>query len=336
MKQKEEIEALADKIRSGNRAALSRAITLTESHLSWHQNQSLHLLNLLYSSTGNSIRVGISGIPGAGKSTFIEALGTFLIEQLGKRVAVLAIDPSSARSGGSIMGDKTRMEDLSRKEQAFIRPSPTNTKLGGVGQHTQKAILLCEAAGYDVVFVETVGVGQSEQAVNGMVDVFLLVQIVGAGDDIQAIKRGVLECVDIVLMNKADNGREKEAAKEAKSLQQELRLLTPKHTSWDTAVLTCSSLEKKGIRNVWETIERHQNTLKATNAFDDLRKAQSLSWLKVLEQQTLQYFLDMHPEIIALREANQRQFADHDRSPFDVIQKMNERLNELFFKNKTT
>ena len=325
-----DIDALAAKVLLGERAALSRAITLSESHLSHHQEQSLALLNKLFSATGKSIRIGISGIPGAGKSTFIEALGTNLIEELGKRVAVLAVDPSSAQTGGSILGDKTRMEQLSRKAEAFIRPSPTSTELGGVGQHTQKAILLCEAAGYDVILVETVGVGQSEQAVNGMVDVFLLLQIVGAGDDIQAIKRGVLECVDIVVMNKADSGREKIAKIEASNLQKGLSLFTPKHLGWVTPVLTCSAIENKGINRVWEMIEAHHKHLKQSVAFAHQRKAQLLAWLAALEQQSISRFFEEHPEIKALRDENRKTLSLSKQSPFEAIQKMNAGLARLF------
>ena len=325
-----DIDALAAKVLLGERAALSRAITLVESHLSLHQEQSLALLNKLYSATGKSIRIGISGIPGAGKSTFIEAFGTYLIEALGKRVAVLAVDPSSAQTGGSILGDKTRMEQLSRKAEAFIRPSPTNTELGGVGQHTQKAILLCEAAGYDIILVETVGVGQSEQAVNSMVDVFLLLQIVGAGDDIQAIKRGVLECVDIVVMNKADVGREKIAKTEAGNLQKGLALFTPKHLGWTTPVLTCSALENKGIDHIWETIAALYEHLKQSNEFDDQREAQLTAYLVALEQQSLFRFFEEHPEIQALKTENHKTLTKYQKSPFEAIQKMSSGLAKLF------
>ena len=327
-----DIDALAAKVLFGERAALSRSITLIESHLSLHQEQSLALLNKLYSATGKSIRIGISGIPGAGKSTFIEAFGTYLIEALGKRVAVLAVDPSSAQTGGSILGDKTRMEQLSRKTEAFIRPSPTNSELGGVGQHTQKAILLCEAAGYDVILVETVGVGQSEQAVNGMVDVFLVLQNVGAGDDIQAIKRGVLECVDIVVMNKADSGREEKAKIEASKLQKGLSLFTPKHMGWTTPVLVCSARENKGIDFVWETIEALNKQLKKNNEFEQQREAQLLVWLAALEEQCLSRFFEKHSDIKALRAKNYQVLGQGTLSPFEAIQKMNAGLVKLFSK----
>lgn len=329
-KQKDDIKVLTERIRSGDRVSLSRAITLSESHLQEHQNKTLQLLNLLYADTGNSIRIGISGIPGAGKSTFIEALGTYLIDELEKNVAVLAIDPSSAQTGGSILGDKTRMEKLSRKSEAFIRPTPTNTALGGVGQHTQKAILLCEAAGYDIILVETVGIGQSEQAVNEMVDVYLLLQIVGAGDEIQAIKRGVLECVDIVVINKADHGREEHAEIEAKKLKKGLSLFSQKHSHWDIPVLTCSALENTGVIHVWKTIEEHQKHLKETAVFEKQRAMQFKLWLAFLEQQSLLHWIDEHPKIFHLRDEIRTSIAAKNASPLEVIQKFNEKLWSLF------
>ena len=329
-KQKDDIKVLAERIRSGDRVSLSRAITLSESHLQEHQNKTLELLNLLFNATGNSIRIGISGIPGAGKSTFIEALGTYLIDELEKNVAVLAIDPSSAQTGGSILGDKTRMEKLSRKAEAFIRPSPTHSTLGGVGQHTQKAVLLCEAAGYDIILIETVGIGQSEQAVNEMVDVFLLLQIVGAGDEIQAIKRGVLECVDIVVINKADKGREELAEIEAKKLKKELSLFSQKHSHWDIPVLTCSALENKRVTHVWKTIEEHQKHLKETAVFEKQRAMQFKLWLVFLEQQSLLHWIDEHPKISHLRDEIRTSMAAKNASPLEVIQKFNEKLWSLF------
>ena len=324
------IAHLAEKVTAGNRGALSQAITLIESQLREHRKEAYDLMNKIYPSTGESIRVGISGIPGAGKSTFIEALGNYLIEHCGKRVAVLAIDPSSTRTAGSILGDKTRMEHLSRKQEAFIRPSPTNTTLGGVGQHTQEAILLCEAAGYDIILLETVGIGQSEQAVNDMVDVFILLQIVGAGDHIQAIKRGVLECVDIVVINKADGDRKKQAISEAKNLKKGLSFFTQKHPHWDTPVLSCSALEKKGIDIIWTSVEHLCKLLKSTNAFKAQRERQLKTWLETLKKQSLQNYIEAHPIIKAWVKKNHTEYALNSSSPFEKIQALDLALTTLF------
>ncbi len=287
---KDSITILANQICAGDRAALSKGITLCESELPADKADTLSLLDAIYASRSKSIRIGISGIPGAGKSTFIEALGTYLIEQHNKRVAVLAIDPSSELSSGSILGDKTRMEVLSRKEEAFIRPSPTRTQLGGVTQQTQAAILLCEAAAYDVIFVETVGVGQSETAVRQMVDVFLLLQIVGAGDDVQAMKRGVLEWVDIVLFNKADNGKESQAKVEAANMKKALHLFPKQHTNWTIPVLSCSALERAGIELAWDSIITYRDHLIQNKIFSQQRNRQLQHLLASLEQQAVLLF----------------------------------------------
>lgn len=325
----EEIKLLADKIRNGDRAALSKGITLCESDLALHKSQALSLLDQLYPVTGNSIRIGISGIPGAGKSTLIEALGTYLIDQHQKRVAVLAIDPSSVQSSGSILGDKTRMETLSKREDAFIRPSPTKAQLGGVAQQTQTAILLCEAAAYDIIIVETVGVGQSEIMVNHMVDVFLLLQIVGAGDDIQAMKRGVLEWVDMVIFNKADHGKETQAKVEAANMSRALALFPTKHAGWSIPVLSCSAIEKTGIEAIWETIVSHQLHLNQQEIFQKQREEQLNNLLYSLESQVLHAFLTQHKKIIALRKENQQEWQSKERPPFSVLQDFKEQLTKI-------
>lgn len=325
----EDIKLLADKIKHGDRTALSRGITLCESDLALHKSQALFLLDQLYPVTGNSIRIGVSGIPGAGKSTLIEALGTYLIDQHQKRVAVLTIDPSSKQSSGSILGDKTRMETLSRKEAAFIRPSPTKTQLGGVAQQTQTAILLCEAAVYDIIIVETVGIGQSEIAVNHMVDVSLFLQIVGAGDDIQAMKRGVLEWADMVIFNKADQGKEIQAKLEAANMSKALALFPTKHTGWNIPVLTCSALEKTGIESIWETIISHQLHLHKKKIFQDQREDQLNNLLGSLEDQVLQSFLAQHKKINALRKENQQEWQAEERSPFTVLQAFKKQLTKI-------
>ena len=287
-------------------------------------------MDQLYPFTGNSIRIGVSGIPGAGKSTIIEALGTYLIDLHQKRVAVLAIDPSSEQSSGSILGDKTRMEALSTRQDAFIRPSPTKTQLGGVAQQTQTAILLCEAAAYDVIIVETVGVGQSEIAINHMVDVFLLLQIVGAGDDIQAMKRGVLEWVDMVVFNKADQGKETQARVEAANMSKVLGLFPSKHAGWSIPVLSCSALEKTGIEAIWETIISHQLHLNQKEIFKKQREDQLNNLLCSLEAQVLRVFLVQHKKINALRKENQLNWQAKEVPPFGVLEAFKKQLAKIF------
>lgn len=326
----DEVSVLAEKIKAGDRAALSRGITLCESDLSLHKSQALSLLDLLYPATGKSIRIGVSGIPGAGKSTLIEALGTYLIDFHQKRIAVLAIDPSSEQSAGSILGDKTRMEVLSKREEAFIRPSPTRAQLGGVAQQTQLAILLCEAAAYDIIIVETVGVGQSEIAVNRMVDSFMLLQIVGAGDDIQAMKRGVLEWVDLVLFNKADKGKEMQAKIEASQMTKALALFPRKHPEWSIPVLSCSALEKRGIAAIWERILSHQLHLKKHNIFQKQREDQFNNLLCSLEAQALRVFLEKHKTVNALKEKNREEWKAKGAAPFKILQTFSAYLKQLF------
>jgi len=326
----DEVNVLAEKIKAGDRAALSRGITLCESDLPLHKSQAMSLLDLLYPATGKSIRIGVSGIPGAGKSTLIEALGTYLIDFHQKRIAVLAIDPSSEQSAGSILGDKTRMEVLSKREEAFIRPSPTRAQLGGVAQQTQLAILLCEAAAYDIIIVETVGVGQSEIAVNRMVDSFMLLQIVGAGDDIQAMKRGVLEWVDLVLFNKADQGKEMQAKIEASHMTNALALFPRKHPEWTVPVLSCSALENRGIVAIWESIVSHQRHLERHNIFQQQRVDQMNNLLLSLEAQALRVFLEKHKTINALKEKNREEWKAKDAAPFKILQTFTAHLKQLF------
>jgi LAO/AO transport system kinase len=248
------IEELAAGIRNGNRVALSRAITLAENTLPEHQKKAHQLIQEILPYTGNSKRIAITGVPGVGKSTFIEGLGN-LLTKMGLKVAVLAIDPSSSLSGGSILGDKTRMEDLARNENAYIRPSATAGYLGGIASRTYEAMLLCEAAGFDVVLIETVGVGQSETLVNDMTDLFLFLQIPGAGDDLQGIKRGIMEMSDIIFINKVDDfGTEK--SKEVKvTLAKSLQFLPQKDSNWKRKVLIGSGLSGKGLEEVWRTVE---------------------------------------------------------------------------------
>ncbi len=271
-------DALVAGITSGDRRSLARAITLAESTRTDHRVIADEVLQRLLPSTGSGYRVGISGPPGVGKSTFIEALGTHVIDQ-GHRVAVLAVDPSSRRSGGSILGDKTRMSELSHRAEAFIRPSPGGTQLGGVARRTREALLLCEAAGFDVVIVETIGVGQSEVAVADMVDLFALLVAPGGGDELQGIKRGIMELADLVIVNKADGDLAPAAGRTRADYANAVHLLRPKWDAWATEVLSVSALTHAGIDEVWRAIERFTDALRSSGELDGARSQQALAWL---------------------------------------------------------
>ncbi len=269
--------SLIQGLRAGNRRALAKAITLVESTRHEHQQRAQRLLDAVLPNTGRSMRIGISGVPGVGKSTFIEALGMHLIEG-GHRVAVLAVDPSSTVHGGSILGDKTRMELLSQRPEAFIRPSPSSGSLGGVAEHTREALLLCEAAGYDIIIVETVGVGQSETAVAGMTDAFVLLMLPNAGDDLQAIKKGIMELSDMVVFNKADIDPAA-AQLAAAQMRSALSMLHPASPNWQPPVLTLSATRKDGFADFWQAIENFRQTLTATGEFAARRRHQALAWM---------------------------------------------------------
>jgi LAO/AO transport system kinase len=271
------IDELAAAVRSGDRAALPRAITLVESTRADHRDQAQQLLLALMPAAGNALHVGITGLPGVGKSTTIEALGMHLIER-GHRVAVLAVDPSSTRTGGSILGDKTRMPQLAAHPDAYIRPSPTSGTLGGVARATRETIVLLEAAGFDVILVETVGVGQSEVAVANMVDTFVFLTLARTGDQLQGIKKGVLELADIVVVNKADGKHLGEARNAARELSGAIRLIYPRETLWRPPVLTMSALEGTGIEELWDTVERHRRVLSDAGDFEARRRAQQVDW----------------------------------------------------------
>jgi LAO/AO transport system kinase len=277
------VSHLAAQVLSGDRRALARAITLVESTRPDHQAEAEALLSELIPRTGGAARVGISGAPGAGKSLLIEALGLQLVDE-GERVAVLAVDPSSTRTGGSILGDKTRMEELVRRPEAFVRPSPTGGSLGGVTRRTRQAMLCCEAAGFDVVLVETVGVGQSEVAVDGMVDTFVLLVAPAGGDELQGIKRGIMELADAVVVTKADGELEAAAAATAADYANALRLIAPKSDAlaaagWVVPVVTCSAALGRGIEDVWSAIGRHRIVLGASGELDRRRAAQARAWM---------------------------------------------------------
>ncbi len=271
-------QALAEGVLAGQRRALARAITLIESTRDDHRAAADALLERLLPHTGNSVRIGISGVPGVGKSTFIESFGMHVIGQ-GHRVAVLAVDPSSPRSGGSILGDKTRMEELSRDERAFIRPSPSGGTLGGVARRTREALLACEAAGFDVIVVETVGVGQSETAVADMVDMFLLLLVPGGGDELQGIKKGIVEIADAIVVNKADGDLANAAQRAARDYQNALHLLRPTSPHWTVPVLRTSAITHTGIDEVWATVERYRQTMGDAGDLHARRSTQAQAWM---------------------------------------------------------
>ncbi|MFO0692678.1 MAG: methylmalonyl Co-A mutase-associated GTPase MeaB [Polyangiales bacterium] len=267
-----------DGVRAGDRTVLARAITLIESEHPKHSALAQEVLTSLLPSTGGAQRVGISGVPGVGKSTFIDAMGMHLVG-LGKKVAVLAIDPSSSVTGGSILGDKTRMAHLSREASAFIRPSPSSCTLGGVARKTRETMLLCEAAGFDVVIVETVGVGQSETVVADMVDFYLVLMLAGAGDELQGIKRGILEVADMLAINKADGDNEIRAKRARVEYQAALHLMRGHEGPWVPPVLTCSAIESRGLAELWAKIEEHRAALSASGELDRKRHAQGIDWM---------------------------------------------------------
>lgn len=286
-------------ILAGDRLTLARTITLIESVLPAHQDLAREIVDKILPYTGQSVRLGITGVPGAGKSTYIESFGNMLTEK-GHRVAVLAIDPSSSRSGGSILGDKTRMEKLAINDKAFIRPSPSGGTLGGVGRKTRETMLVCEAAGYDVVIIETVGVGQSETTVASMVDFFLVLMIAGAGDELQGIKKGVLEVADAIVINKADGDNVDRAEMARREYEAALHMLMPASMNWSPPVLTCSSLFSKGIDAIWEMIQDHRVTFKESGEFDQKRKDQALEWMNFLLDDGLKQWFYTNPEVASL------------------------------------
>ncbi|MEO6125934.1 MAG: methylmalonyl Co-A mutase-associated GTPase MeaB [Ilumatobacteraceae bacterium] len=273
-----DLDAYVDGVLRADRATLGRAITLVESTRADHQELAAELLTRLLPHAGRAHRVGITGVPGAGKSTLIDALGTELTS-MGHRLAVLAVDPSSKRTGGSILGDKTRMAALAIDDNAFIRPSPSAGVLGGVTRATREAIVIVEAAGYDIVLVETVGVGQSETAVANMVDSFLLIMLARAGDSLQGIKKGVLELADVISFNKADGHHVHEANAAARELTSALHMLAASDDGWTTPVLTCSATERIGLREVWEQVVAHRHHLERLGLLTEKRQTQSIEWM---------------------------------------------------------
>ena len=317
-------------ILSGERATLSRAITLRESSLSEHKLQSKKLLKSLLKHTGNSIRIGITGIPGAGKSTFIDVFGSYLIEKFNKKVAVLAVDPSSQKNQGSILGDKTRMEHLSRQESAFIRPSPNKTLLGGVNQHTRESMLFCEAAGYDIILIETVGVGQSETEVNEMVDFLIMLQIVGGGDDLQAIKRGVYEKIDLLLINKADQKNKIEAEIEKENFFKNFALFSKRDSGWYPRAQTCSSIEKTGINEVWNIIAEFEKITMENDSFFKNRKSQNSIWFNHLVANNIQDFITNQSDLKIEIKNLQKQIQNDEINSIEASERITETLKKIF------
>jgi LAO/AO transport system kinase len=309
-----DVEQYAKGVLAGERGTLSKAITLVESRRADHRALAQQLLVELLPHSGGAHRVGITGVPGAGKSTFIDALGTQLTAR-GHRVAVLAVDPSSSRTGGSILGDKTRMARLAVDPAAFIRPSPTSGTLGGVTRATRETIVLMEAAGYDVVLVETVGVGQSEISVANMVDCFLLLTLARTGDQLQGIKKGVLELADVIAVNKADGDYELPARKAARELSGALRLLRGHADTWTPPVLTCSGLEGIGLDTLWEQVERHHTVLSDSGELAEKRRRQQVDWTWTMVRDTLENRLSEHPGVRALAPALEQQVANGELTP---------------------
>lgn len=314
----------AEAILSGDRRALAKAITLVESARPQDRKASQDLLNVLLPHTGNSIRIGITGVPGVGKSTFIESFGQTVIGD-GKKVAVLAVDPSSPVAGGSILGDKTRMEQLSRETNAFIRPSPAGKALGGVALKTRESMLLCEAAGFDVVVVETVGVGQSEHQVGSMVDFFLILLLPGGGDELQGIKKGILELADAILINKADGESENLANKTRLHYQSALSLLT-QSGFWSPEVRKCSALERSGIAEAWDMVRRFHDEALAAGHLASMRSEQNLQWMWQLTDQLLRQQITDHPTLPTRLSAIEAEVGAATLTPLSAAQRIIDHL----------
>ena len=310
----EDDAALGERVARGERAALARAITLVESRRPDHRQRAQALLQGLLPRTGGAVRVGITGVPGVGKSTTIDALGSHLTGK-GHKVAVLAVDPSSTRTGGSILGDKTRMARLSMDDNAFIRPSPSSGTLGGIAAKTRETMLLCEAAGFDVVLVETVGVGQSETAVADLTDTFLVLMLPGAGDELQGIKKGVLELADIVAVNKADGDNLARAKAAAGEYRAALHLLGPRSAHWSPPVLTYSALTGAGIAEIWEQVELHRHKCEAAGTFAATRRAQQVRWMWTLLNERLTERVTHDPAVKARLPQLEKEVADGTLAP---------------------
>lgn len=312
------------KLLSGNRRALAKAITVIESSLDTHREQAQGILEQVLPHSGNSIRIGITGVPGVGKSTFIEAFGLYLIGQ-GKRVAVLAVDPSSPIAGGSILGDKTRMEELSRREEAFIRPTPAAGALGGVAQKTRETMLLCEASGYDVILVETVGVGQSEYQVAAMVDFFMVLMLPGGGDELQGIKKGIMELADALVINKADGESEKLASMTQRQYTSAMSLL--RHNSfWAPRVMTCSALTSSNIDGVWNMLLEYYYASLECKAFASKRNQQNLDWMRQLLNEMLRLKLSQNAQVKSMLPTLEQAVERQEITAFAAVRQIMEQL----------
>jgi LAO/AO transport system kinase len=308
-------------ILTGDIAALSRAITLVESTNPSHLAKANDIISACLPHANQSVRIGITGVPGVGKSTFIEAFGKYLTG-LGKKVAVLAVDPSSSISHGSILGDKTRMEELVKDPNAFIRPSASGETLGGVARKTRETIILCEAAGFDTIIIETVGVGQSETAVHSMVDFFLLLKIAGAGDELQGIKRGIMEMADAIVINKADGDNIAKAKLAKTEFNRALHLFPSKRSGWVPKVTTCSAYEKTGIDEVWQLISAYFELVKANHYFEEKRQSQNQYWMMETINEQLKNHFYQHPEIATLLEQNKKAVEENQLSPFTAAMQL--------------
>jgi LAO/AO transport system kinase len=309
-----DVPALARKLRAGDRATLARAITLIESKRADHQRDAHRLVQELLPDTGKAARVGITGTPGVGKSTTIDALGSYLTGK-GHRVAVLAVDPSSTRTGGSILGDKTRMARLANDVNAFIRPSPAAGTLGGVAAKTRETMLICEAAGFDVILVETVGIGQSETAVADMTDFFLVLMLPGGGDELQGIKKGVVEIADLIAVNKADGDNIKRAKAAAGEYRAALHILTPRSPTWMPPVITYSALTGAGIAELWRQVEAHRQQLSAVGEFAERRREQQVKWMWSMLEDRFRLHLKTDARLKARLPAIEKAVANGTLSP---------------------
>lgn len=320
------VNSYIEGILNGDRMVLSRAITLVESRLPADRTLAQQVLEGVLPRTGHSLRIGVTGVPGVGKSTFIEAFGQHIVS-LGRSLAVLTVDPSSQRTGGSILGDKTRMETLSNHPLAYIRPSAAGGSLGGVAHCTREAMLLCEAAGYEIIIVETVGVGQSETLVRGMTDFFLLLMLAGAGDELQGIKKGIMEMADAIAITKADGSNRLLAQQAVGEYRNALHLFTLAKSGWSVPVVTCSAAENEGIGEIWDFIQNYQTLTQAKGFFDKNRQNQNVDWLRSYIRQQLEEQFMSHPDISTQWETTKQAVREGDELPLQAAQ----RLLGLFF-----